>query len=486
MEPPTSQAAMTMSSLPAHTYAMMVHKIYAQRVQDFLYQQPVQWRNMQGEVMPTVTSSSSSYTSNIPTNGARTLDTPMLRGPHATRRGFVLLYLPCLPAAEAGTRPLFALPPMARQQIAWAALLTHTSSATTSTNLEDVSRHIWETLGWDCLDNIRLRVDVYPPDQTAPVCQALQRQAAAAAVGGCVDHTTTNRGVRVSDERFEGAIALTKSASHCTHRWTILCLEQETFWGCRTEALPAFNSDAGQQIVWSRTDEQTGQDIVPNVPIATPVSRAYYKLHQVWEQQLSHYPPLVAQFPGTTALDVGACPGGWTQVLIHVMGFDHVVMIDPGRPAHRVRDLPPLTHLASRGALAELPSDLITKVSLLVCDVSVIWLECFHENLETLIPKVADRWTLPAAWVVTCKLPHKQVGSVARHVRKMHHDTVPTLLQTCLPQMYPPSSSGGGGSGVSRSGVRARYSILHLFANSDSERTLLVLFEKDDGAESSH
>lgn len=454
------------SLLPPNTYALMVHKIFAQRIEGFLYSRSPVW-NSEAAASEKDAPTAATAQNEEP----RLLDTPYVRGPRFGRRGYVLLYLPRL------KRPLGELPPTARQQISWAALLTHHCRYATAFPVQE----FWEGLGLSKtrLPTVLLRLDVHPPDRTLAVCRALQQHAQPSK-----EDEEDSNDIDDVDPFAVGPINFTKSASKCTHRLTVIFLEEEEegeetelFWGmCTTTSLPAFNSDAARQIVWSKINDGTKQDVEPNVPIATPVSKAYYKLLQVWEEHLSKHAALVHNLVGTTAIDVGACPGGWSQVLIHVMKMDRVLLIDPGLPAERVQKLPQLTHIPSKGESAALPcsgdngNPLV--VSILVCDVSVIWLESLQENIATLARKI-PRWTLPAAWVITCKLPHKHAGSVRLHVDKMQREIVPALLQTSVPCMYPNEQ---------HQEVKARFAVLHLLANSDSERTLLVYFEPKESS----
>ena len=104
-----------------------------------------------------------------------------------------------------------------------------------------------------------------------------------------------------------------------------------------------------------------------------PVCRAYYKVLEIFEQQFSsvlHWP-----FPDASSCvscDVGAAPGGWTQVLSR-HSFK-VIAIDPGQLAPDVLALPNVHYIAAtlqnanvEAALAESDGG---KLKMIVCDVN--------------------------------------------------------------------------------------------------------------------
>jgi FtsJ-like methyltransferase len=286
-----------------------------------------------------------------------------------------------------------------------------------------------------------------------------------------------------------------------------------------------------------------------------PVSRAYYKLYEVWYDYLYPYErsvmeqiwnhsnsndPQEQQQPHgattTTAMDVGAAPGGWTQVLLHHMSVSNVVAIDAATlPMHRMF-VRPNTTTKQRHCIYHIPTTLEhlnlssyirahhhqkldennnettsrthhpttttstsqmeglpTTYSLLVCDASVQWnllLPLIIQQLQQ--PQNRVTWTVPAVVILTMKLPFKTLPSIQRHVADLqvqipkfvqqlqaimynhHHHHHPTTTTTTSSSNNDPLLSISS----SDTTVSSRYRVIHLMANSDSERTLIVIFEK--------
>jgi 23S rRNA C2498 (ribose-2'-O)-methylase RlmM len=218
------------------------------------------------------------------------------------------------------------------------------------------------------------------------------------------------------------------------------------------------NQEAAGEIGVEPADSTTGKEVKANVDMKAPLSRAYYKLDQVWQDFLE---PLNLPLSEGSAVDIGACPGGWTQVLVHRMGMSQVVSVDPGRPADRILDLPQVTHAHCAMAYADLEPH--GPFSVVVCDASWVWVEVMKQLAEMVVLKA--KFMLPSAWIITLKVPFKTLGSIQRHIDRMH-DTVPAQLNEMKDKMYPHTA------------VRVRHQIVHLMANADCERTLIAIFEK--------
>jgi hypothetical protein len=421
----TSTAA-NVSCLPEQTFAIMVHKLYAERVKDYLSRK----RGWNDPV-------------SSPLN-VKILHTQDISGVSRARRGFILLFI------ENVIRPVESLPPVARQNISWIGRISHHSND---------RGLIWRTLrdqGFKLANN-SLRVDVFPRDKTDLICLTLQ--------ASCAEELAQPR----PSDPFEGPISMTMSASRCSHRLTVICTGNSTFlWGLasrqsnRDSSMMSmkFNHEAADEIVVEAADSITGKDVMGNVEITTPLSRAYYKLDQVWHDYLENYPSLELHLG--TGIDLGACPGGWTQVLVHKLGLTSIVAVDPGRPADRILNLPQVVHVQS-----SIKSTTIAPYgpfTILVCDASDVWIEIMNQIAETVVGKCT--WMLPSVCVITLKLPFKTLQSIQRHVDMMA-ESIPSHLDDMAEKMFP-----------SEDRVQVQYQIVHLMANSDSERTLIAIFHK--------
>ena len=348
------------------------------------------------------------------------------------------------------------------------------------------------------LENKRIviRVDCHPRDQTEMICQQIQLAALESTLFSGFDKSTIT-------DPYEGPVDMTASATKCTHRLSVISkhagdLESGSsyYWGCNERQPPNGSSDGmgdfGTRITDIKLNHQANDDllIVPSAnpsladictdtdPTA-PLSRAYYKLHQVWQD--SFYWPEIHNnnfnihdwLHGKVGMDVGASPGGWTQVLVHCLKLRQVVALDAGRLAERVLQLPQVVHLpmSVESVLAGHQKEDDTMVmttmtktvcySVLVCDASVRWRTVMNELLLPLVQKVA--WTLPSVVVITLKLPFKTSGSIQRQIDGIE-ECLPTFLEELTAAMYPDKYSM----------VATRYHLVHLMANTDMERTLII------------
>lgn len=150
------------------------------------------------------------------------------------------------------------------------------------------------------------------------------------------------------------------------------------------------------------------------------------------------------------------------------LGLPRVVAVDPGCIGVRVSSLPQVTHVQSRLNDWTLAKDLASHgpYTIAACDASVLWADL----LEMLVRAVASsaEWLVPCVWVVTLKFPFKTTGSVQRQI-ELIQERLPKFLNDLSQAMYPKQFGH----------IRASHQLLHLMANSDSERTLLIVFERD-------
>lgn len=152
--------------------------------------------------------------------------------------------------------------------------------------------------------------------------------------------------------------------------------------------------------------------------------------------------------------------------MIHKMKIRKVIAVDPGKLAHRVTNLPSVTHVAS--AMTEVDWEINqlfddgdkVAFSVLVCDASYLWAELLDPLIE-----ITDktRWSLPAVVVLTFKLPYRTAGSIQRHVDSIK-EMLPDYVKRLSLSMFEKET-------------RTRFRLLHLMANAIGERTVVVVFE---------
>lgn len=420
------------------------------------------------------------------------------------------------------------LAPMSRQNISWAGRITHSvtlrnirscdttaaaaAAASTATTTDNIGSIIWETiltmrkkadadhqtdarlLPADTLHlsnttEMLLRVDCHPRDMVENICRKLQE--AAVAASNVADASTSNNSTGTGAPRivitdpFEGPIAMTMSRSKCTHKLTVIQSTNNEnndddddisfYWGLEDRTATStmelkLNHEAAEDVIVVPADadgNDTPAAAAAAVNAKTPLSRAYYKLHQVWHDYLSAETAIAAELfdqgggCGGAGLDLGAAPGGWTQVLVHEMRMSVVVAVDAAKLAQRVASLPAVVHIQSSMETANLRAS--QPYSVLVCDASVGW-----AVLLDLMVKVVKNctWTVPAVAVITLKLPFKTAGSIQRHLDAID-EKLPRSLQDMQAAMYPTFGKR----------VKTRYRLVHLMANADSERTVIAIFE---------
>ena len=97
-------------------------------------------------------------------------------------------------------------------------------------------------------------------------------------------------------------------------------------------------------------------------------------------------------------------------------------------------------------------------------------------NVEPALKKIkveipGPKFTLPCLFVLTMKLPFRTYCSVHRHIQGLE-EQLPKYLSTMAAAMYPPAHNGDSPE------IQTRHTIAHLMANSSSERTLIIIFDR--------
>ena len=130
---------------------------------------------------------------------------------------------------------------------------------------------------------------------------------------------------------------------------------------------------------------EPGREIVVNgssVSFETVVSRAYYKLKEVFQLE----PDLRLQ-PGARAIDLGGAPGGWTSFLA-AQGCSLVASVDPGEL--HISITPNIVHLQKKAELAVAELSSMAPFHCLVCDMNTYSLQSIRLCL-TLLPLLTPR-----------------------------------------------------------------------------------------------
>ena len=456
---------MTLNDKPEilhNTIAIYVHKLIADRVIAHLLQEELEWKTTKTPVAPlddqTVSRKRSlSITSSSTSSSYRILSSEQITGVSKLRRGYHLVLLSSVNSSLVST-----ISPMARKNISWASQVQFQITYHPTT----IGKNLLQSMtNFDYLTNQNhtLRVDVHPRHDTERICLALQQAAA---------------GSIVNTDPFEGPISMTKSATHCTHRMVVIIEQDIVYWGTMDRSIPTheqlmttkFNHQATEQIRFQPSNDQSGSDMGPTITDVTiPLSRAYYKLEQVWQDVLCHIP----QIPLQSGLDLGACPGGWTQVLVHRAHLPKVVAVDPAQLANRVLHLPQVQFVQHALESLEAATEISRHgkerpYSHIVCDASLILHNVFDKVVGTMLQALPDKtiFTLPSCWVITIKLPFKTLPSLQRHMVRAR-EWAPLRLEEIKNLIYPLHQ------------VKVLYTFAHLMANSDSERTLIAIMEEE-------
>ena len=188
-----------------------------------------------------------------------------------------------------------------------------------------------------------------------------------------------------------------------------------------------------------------------------------------------------------SAIDFGASPGGWTQVLRQSKTVTHVLSIDPGCVADRVMQLGGVTHARCNFMSEEAISNISTlgmacPFSFLVCDANidppklleaiantmnqaVIQMNAMKamkelkENSDSTSYRLADLFQSNCKLVLTFKFPYKSKNNVAKHMNKIN-EMLPDWLRTF--------------SDLNEDDDDVKYEVVYLHANSEAERTIIA------------
>jgi len=480
------------------------------------------------------------------------------------RRGFNLLILQNTRISPAD------LSPLARQQISWAAQITHRVSLTTpETNADSDSDNkdskcrpsllsatasaVYKVLTTDSNFNLQkdeVRIDIFPKSLIPDFFRAIQKHTAATSIyhnddGTIIQNNNPTTPAPSSatleseestliepDDVFSGPIIFTKSASRASYVITLIQIgttgRDDFTFGIATrdehweQMNGCFNGYAAAQVLIQPTDSTTGLDLesslskyqkkkmkiangidrvtttaelsTSRIPSKSPVCRAYYKLQQIYDECILHDSDddnnNNSNTPTTTPLknsgmDLGASPGGWTQVLHSSFKLPSVLSIDPATLARRVLDLPGVVHVRGDMASDEAVGEMVrlAPFSLVVSDASVD----FHAVVGKVVESLAKADAVlkekeggaeskallatPSMIVITLKLPHNSLTSLDRNMQKVIK-TLPEKIKTMMAWVGP--SKGNDVDGGVEPKLTIDYKVLHLMANSAYERTCVI------------
>jgi hypothetical protein len=502
-----------MESARCNNYGILCHRQYADRIREaLLHSDAESWLRLAvtttSETCFSIKQTTARENQIDSTRKCVVIPTPDEKGSRKDRIGFSLLVIHGAVMSPAD------LPPMARKQLSWAGHLTHhsvlldkengmngniVSRVDLQPNLNSIVREIWyELTTKSSYDSQRdfLRIDVQPKTYNSEVC---------AAFTDMMHPILINLACSASKVSHVVNIVLHSTSSSNAQSPTPI---SNIFWGISTakqhfEDLNQSLNEYATGEIKMVTENDLGlyggeeEDIFPS---DVPVSRAYYKLAQVFQdekllkaiaapQNSDGESSMKTMLSHGTGLDIGASPGGWTQVLHNTLHIPTVIALDPAILANRVMKLQGVNHLRADVSSEESIKFLShhAPYSVIVCDASM-------SNANELLVKIAetldrvssllkeesdekrngkrpsrDVVAWPLCLVITLKLPYKTVGSIDRNMEKVTK-YIPEYLRRIA--LLGPSISGE----CSDIDVEVQYKICHLFANSLSERTLISIF----------
>ena len=441
------------------------------------------------------------------------IPTPDEKGSRKDRIGFTLMIIHGAVISPAD------LPPMARKQLSWAGRLTHhsvvsddengmyrniVSRSDPRRNLNSIVREIWHELTTRSSYDARrdfLRIDVQPKTYNLEVCAAFTDMMHPVLINLACSAAKVSHVINIVLNLTPSSDA--QSPTPMSNIYWGISASKEHFENLN-QRLNEYATGEIKMVTENDIELRDGEE-EDTLPLDIPVSRAYFKLAQVFEDENllkavaaphnsdseSSTKSMKTMLSHGTGLDIGASPGGWTQVLHKTLHVPTIIALDPASLAKRVMKLQGVNHLR-----ADISSEESLKVlaynapySIIVCDASVsnanellVTIAQTLDRVSSLLKEESNQernsnhpskdvvaW--PFCLVITLKLPYKTVGSIDRNMEKVNK-YIPEYLRQ-ISSLGPSSSEDGSGIDV-----EVRYKICHLFANSLSERTLISIYNK--------
>ena len=243
-----------------------------------------------------------------------------------------------------------------------------------------------------------LKVDTSPKSIAPIICKHLQNHANAQARKENYNHEPIDE-----NDPFSGPLDFTLSSNRTKHILNVVeavegkeyyfgVVSKDTYHndiGCK------LNNHASKEVLMEPTDSQTGNDLndLGDDELTAPVSRAYYKLSQVFDDYAqSSYFTIPNNANIGLGMDVGSSPGGWTQVLHSETNVSQILSIDPALLARRVENLNGILHCQKDFTSDSAIEDMVrlSPFSYIICDASTNASEVFSKLIST-FDKVHDK-----------------------------------------------------------------------------------------------
>lgn len=287
----------------------------------------------------------------------------------------------------------------------------------------------------------------------------------AALLGG--EEDTVVLKVSASPKELEAELLVALAALPCVHalhqtKYThmlqaVFCAADSSFrWGLSSCQFAEENLLTNDALV----SHARCQESAPVVPVC----RAFYKVLEIFDL---HFPRLGWQVPAGVSCDVGAAPGGWTQVLSRYSSI--VISIDPGQLSPVVLGMDNVRYICATLQASRVSSILeeltaanpVNRLRLIVCDVNFEPRQTAEMLRDHILEHLQGMGQEPEA----CLSPPSYIILTLKMMKKFkaHHlDAVLVRVMEIFQQACPCHANCW------------QFRTMHLGANSSNERTLCL------------